>query len=177
MPNPLHEQLLKAGLVKKSKVAAATRELNRQRQGKAPAPDADAVDARRLQAERAERDRALAAERNALARQKELQAQIRQIVQTRAVPQGGDIAYRFVDGHAIRTVYVDAALRAQLARGAVVIVAHGDGYALLPRAVADMVRERGGTVVLDHGAASAHGDAGTGDADDPRFRVPDDLVW
>jgi len=42
MRNPLQEQLLKAGLVKKSKVAEVAREQAKQRHGKAPpAPSAE----------------------------------------------------------------------------------------------------------------------------------------
>ena len=75
MRTPLQEKLLKAGLVKKHNVDAAVREQAKQRQGKAPAtPNPEQVNAQKLQAERAERDRALAAERNAQARAKELLA-------------------------------------------------------------------------------------------------------
>ena len=71
MRNPLQEQLLKAGLVKKSKVAEVAREQARQRHGKAPpAPSAEQAEAERVRLEKAERDRALAAERNAQARRK-----------------------------------------------------------------------------------------------------------
>ncbi|NCT67817.1 MAG: DUF2058 domain-containing protein [Rhodanobacteraceae bacterium] len=179
MRNPLQDQLLKAGLVKKSKVDQVAREQARQRQGKAPTPAAaEQVDAKRLQAERAERDRALAAERNAQARANELRAQVRQIVESHKVAHAGEIDYRFTDADKIRSVPVNAALRAQLASGALLIVRHDEGYALLPRAVADKVYERDAAmVVLDHGRADA---AGATDEDDEfykQFQVPDDLVW
>ena len=52
MRNPLQDQLLKAGLVKKSKAAQIVREQTRQRHGKsAPPTETPEVDARRLQAE------------------------------------------------------------------------------------------------------------------------------
>jgi uncharacterized protein YaiL (DUF2058 family) len=138
MRNPLQDQLLKAGLVKKSQVAQVAREQAKQRQGKAPpAPSEQQVEAERARAERVERDRALAAERNAQAHAHEQRAQARQIVETRRVPAQGGIDYRFVDGDAIRTLQVDAALRAQLASGALVIARLDDGYALLPRAAAE----------------------------------------
>lgn len=178
MRSLLQDQLLKAGLVKKDKVAAAVREQNRQRQGKAVAPSGEAVDARQLQAERAERDRALAAEQKALLRQKEQRAQIRQIVETRKVARDGDIAYRFVDNAVMQTIYINAALRAQLAKGALVIVAHGDGYELLPRAAVEMIVERGGVIALDHGAsATATPVTDDDDAHYAKFKVPDDLIW
>lgn len=176
--NPLQEQLLKAGLVKKSKVAEVVREQTRQEHAKGAAkPAPEQVDAGRLQAERADRDRALAAERNAQARAGELRAQVRQIVDSHKLPRGGEISYRFEDGGAIRSLLVDEALRAQLARGAVVIVRHGEGYELLPRAAAEKVLARDAAlVVVDHSRRSDDG----GGEDDPyyaQFKVPDDLIW
>ena len=61
MRNPLQDQLLKAGLAKKSKLAQVVREQNKQRHAKgAASADPDKVDAMQLQAERAERDRVVA---------------------------------------------------------------------------------------------------------------------
>lgn len=182
MRNPLQEQLLKAGLAKKHKVAEAVREQARQRHAKAPpAASPDRVDAQQLQGERAERDRALAAERNAHARAAEMRAQARQIVESHKVPREGEIAYGFTDAGKIRNVLVNEALRAQLAKGALVIARHDQGYELLPRAAAQKVYERDAAmIVLDHGRGQADGDAGNGNDDDDyysRFAVPDDLVW
>jgi uncharacterized protein YaiL (DUF2058 family) len=71
------------------------------------------VDTQRLQAERAERDRALSAERNALARANELRAQVRQIVDTHKVKREGEIPYAFEDDGKIRNVLVNELLRAE----------------------------------------------------------------
>jgi len=77
MRNPLQEQLLKAGLAKKQQADDAARALKKQRHGKsAPKPTEQQIHAQRAQAERAERDRQLAAEQKAQARAKELRAQI-----------------------------------------------------------------------------------------------------
>lgn len=178
MRNPLQEQLLKAGLAQKQKVDAAAREQARRRDGKLPAAPAAQVDAQRLQAEKAERDRALAAERNAEARAKELKAQIRQIVETHKVAPAGEVPYRFVDGSKIKELLVSEAQRKLLAKGALVIVAHEQGYALLPQADAAKIYERGGQVVLDHAKPAAP--AAPASSDDEyyqRFVVPDDLMW
>ncbi|MEE7547493.1 DUF2058 domain-containing protein [Xanthomonas sp. Kuri4-1] len=185
MRNPLQEQLLKAGLVKKGQVDKVAREQNKQRHAKGPkavAADPDRVDAARLQAERAERDRALAEERNAQARRQEVQAQVRQIVETNKLKRGGEIDYRFNDGQVIRALQVDTALRNQLASGALVIVRHGDGFELIPRAAADKVYARDpAVVVLDHGRAVPAAVASASDDEDDayyaRFKVPDDLIW
>ncbi|HEY8587002.1 MAG TPA: DUF2058 domain-containing protein [Rhodanobacter sp.] len=179
MRNPLQEQLLKAGLVNKAKAAQVVREQAKKHKGKGPAaPSAEQLEVQRLQAEKAEHDRAIAGERNAQARAHEAHAQIRQIVEAHKIKREGEIAYRFTDGDRIRDVLVNESLRAQLAAGTLVIVRHGDGYELLPRVAADKVRERDGAmIVLDHDRA----EAGSGnDADDEyykQFEVPDDLIW
>jgi uncharacterized protein YaiL (DUF2058 family) len=179
MRNPLQDQLLKAGLAKKDKVAQAVREQNKQRQGKAPAPPGeDLVDTQRLQADRAERDRALAAERNAQLRANEQRAQVHQIVESNKVRREGEIAYRFTDGDKIKSMLVNEPLRAQLASGMLVIVRHGQGYELLPRVAADKVYARDtGMIVLDHGRTEAAGDRSEDDDYYKQFEVPDDLIW
>lgn len=183
MRNPLQDQLLKAGLVKKSQVAQVARDQAKQRQGKTPPPpSAEQIDAERVRAERAERDRALAAERNAQVRAHELRAQIRQIVEANKLKREGEIAYRFSDGAAIKTVFINAALRAQLASGALVIARHDEGYELLPRAVMEKILARDPSmIVLDHAAAPAPPSTQADPSDDAayyaRFQVPDDLIW
>jgi uncharacterized protein len=180
MRNALQDQLLKAGLAKKSKVDQIAREQAKQRHGKAapaPAADVEQVDAEALRREKAERDRALQAERNAQAQANALRAQARQIIEQNKLPVQGDGEYRFTDGAVIRSVLVSAAVRGQLAKGTLVIARLDDGYALIPRAAAEKVEARDpGMVVVDHARAAA----ASQDGDDDfyrRFVVPDDLVW
>lgn len=180
--NPLQEQLLKAGLVKKSKVAEVAREQIKARHGKGPAaPSEIQLEAERVRAEKAERDRALAAARKAQAQAAELRAQARQIIEDRKVPRTGDSEYRFTADGAIRTLLIDADLRRKLASGALVIARLDDRYELLPRAAADKVRERdAGMIVLDHGQHAGAEPSGTTSEDDAyyaQFKVPDDLIW
>ncbi|GAB3055355.1 DUF2058 domain-containing protein [Stenotrophomonas tumulicola] len=182
-PNALQEQLLKAGLARKAQASAAAREQAKARQGKAPDASAEIQrEAERVRAEKAERDRAIAAERNAQARATELKAQARQIIQAHAVPHAGESEYRFNDGAAIRTLLIDATLRKALSAGALVIVSHGEGHALLPRAAAEKVRERAPeAIVVDHGQVGESTVPSTGNAEDDayyaQFQIPDDLVW
>ncbi len=179
MRNPLQEQLLKAGLVKKGKVAQVVREQTKQRQGKAPAPaSTEQVDAQRLQAERAERDRALAAEHNAQARANELRAQIRQIVEAHKVKRDGELTYRFTVEDKIQSVLVSEAQRTQLAKGTLVIARHDQGFELLPRVAAEKIYARDATaIVLDHAAASASSEPDEDEEYYKQFQVPDDLTW
>jgi uncharacterized protein YaiL (DUF2058 family) len=180
--NPLQEQLLKAGLVKKSQVSQVAREQVKARHGTGPAaPTESQREADRARAEKAEADRLLAAERNAQRRAEELRAQARQIITDRKLPRAGEQEYRFNDGTLIRTLLVDDAQRKQLSASALVIVRHADGFALLPRVAAEKVRERAAElIVLDHGQ-SADTPVSTGNAEDDayyaQFQVPDDLMW
>src|SRR5699024_4544518 len=104
-PNPLQDQLLKAGLVNKRKAAKAMREQASQRKGNAPATaSAGQLQARQQREEKAARDRALATERNARRQRDEARAQARQIIATRKLECDGDMAYRFADGDRIREI-------------------------------------------------------------------------
>lgn len=179
--NPLQQQLLKAGLVKKSKVSEVARQQQKAREGKAPPTDREIqLEAERARQEKAGRDRALEAERRARARTIELRAQARQIIADKKVAPRGDSEYRFSADGAIRTLLVDEELRKQLSSGALVIASVDGRYELLPRAAAEKVRERdAGMIVVDHGEA-ADGTSASGADDDEyyaRFKVPDDLVW
>lgn len=178
MRNPLQEQLLKAGLVKKSKVAEVVREQTKQRHAKgAPVPNAEQAEAERVRLEKVERDRALAAERNAQARLHEQRAQARQIVEQNQLKREGEIAYGFTDDGKIKNLLVTESVRTQLASGALVIARHDQGYAVIPRAAADKVYARDAAmIVLDHGKSNADS---SGEDDDyySQFKVPDDLIW
>lgn len=180
--NPLQEQLLKAGLVKKSKVDQVAREQNKARHAKGPAaPNEIQREAERVRAEKVERDRALAAERKAQAQVAELRAQARQIIEDKKVPRTGESEYRFSADGVIRSVLVDDDLRKKLSSGVLVIARIDDRYELLPRQAADKVREREpGMIVLDHGqqaGAAPSANSAEDDAYYAQFKVPDDLVW
>ena len=180
--NPLQEQLLKAGLVKKAKLAEVAREQNKARHAKGPSePSEIQREAERARAEKAERDRALAAERKAQAHVAELRAQARQIIEDRKVPRSGESEYRFTVDGTIRTLLLNEDLRKKLASGALVIVRLDERYELVPRAAADKVRERGaGMIVLVHGQHTGAEPSAAISEDDAyyaQFKVPDDLIW
>lgn len=179
---PLQEQLLKAGLAKKAKVAEVARAQGKARHAKGPSEvDEIKQEAERLRVEKAERDRALEAARKAEARITELRAQARQIIQDKKVPRSGDSEYRFTADGAIRSLLVNDELRRKLATGALVIARLGDRYELLPRPAGDKVRERDASlIVLDNGQPSEADAAAATSEDDAyyaQFKVPDDLVW
>ncbi|MGQ0800144.1 MAG: DUF2058 domain-containing protein [Pseudomarimonas sp.] len=182
MRNPLQEQLLKAGLAKKSKIDQIAREQAKQRHSKAGSPanseqaDVERVSADRLRQQQVERDRALAAERNAQARLLEQRAQVRQIVEQTKLPIEGEIDYRFQCDGAIRSLRVTEPVRRQLSKGILAIARFDAGYAIIPRATVEKIEARDPTmIVVDHSRRST-----ASDADDEfysQFKVPDDLIW
>lgn len=180
MRNPLQEQLLKAGLAKKSKLDQVAREQAKQRHAKsAPATKVEQAEAERVRLEKVERDRALSAGRNAQARAQELRAQVRQIVAQNRLKPEGEIDYRFTHGGVIRSLLVTDAVRRQLANGSLVVACHDSGYAIVPRAAAEKIEARDASMIaLDHGR-DAPAAPGAGEDDDhySRFKVPDDLIW
>lgn len=180
MPTPLQEQLLRAGLAKKAKLHEVAREKVKQKHAKQQGhltSQTDAVDADKLLAERAERDRAIAAERNAQAHAKERYAQIAQIIESHRVPAEGEVSYRFVDDGKVLSILVTEVLKKQLAKGSATIARHGSGYAILLRDAANKVLERGGTLVVDHRNTAVNTSSEDIDPHYAQFVVPDDLQW
>lgn len=175
----LQEQLLKAGLVDKKKAKVANQEKSKQQkierrtgvQSENVAREA-ALEAQRQQAERA---RELNAQRDAAAAQKALAAQIAQMVQQNRQDKGrGDIPYNFTIGTKIERIHVSEKVQGHLVAGRLAIVAHGGGFELVPRAIADKIAERAPDSVVRVNKPSHEVDV-----DDPyaEFKIPDDFTW
>ncbi len=175
----LQEQFLKAGLADKKKVKQINQEKSTQKKHERRTGE-QAVDEVRLavleaQRKHAERARELNAEREALARQKAVMAQIVQMVQQNRQPRGtGDIAYNYTYGNKIEKIHVSAEVQSHLVAGRLVIVCLGGRTELVPRVIADKIAERDASLVV----RTKKTDAPMG-ADDPyaAYQVPDDLMW
>jgi uncharacterized protein len=175
----LQDQLLKAGLIDNKQAKQANKEKRKQKKAAKSTgqvlEDEAKVAAARARAEKAERDRALNAEREAAARQKAIAAQIRQMVTQNRQPRGnGDIAYNFVFAKKIKRMYVTEALREHLAAGRLMIVELEGQFELVPRVIAEKIAERKPEAVVQPPA-----DSGPSDEDDPyaAYQIPDDLMW
>ncbi len=187
--NALQAQLLKAGLVKKSQVSQVANQQAKARvdkhDPKAAAIAAEAelarIEAEKARLEKVERDRQIAAERNAERRANELRAQARQIIADKKALAKGEAEYRFNDGEVIRTLLLTEAVRKQVIDAALVIVRDGEDYCLLPRVAAVQVRERAPELIVLDNAGRDYVEPSTGNAEDDayyaQFQVPDDLVW
>jgi hypothetical protein len=175
----LQEQFLKAGLVDKNKVKQAHQDKSKQKKVERRS-GTESVDEARLaaletQRKNAEKAREANAQRDALATQKAIVAQIADLVQKNRQSKGaGDIAYNYTHDKKIERIYVSAAVQAHLMAGRLVIVCQGATTELVPRVIADKIAERDASLVVRVNKASAEVDA-----DDPyaAFQIPDDLMW
>lgn len=175
----LQEQLLKAGLVDKTKVKLANQDKSKQkkveRKSGTQSVDETRLAAQETQRKNAERARELNAQRDAAATQKAISAQIAQMVQQNRQGKGnGDIAYNFTHDQKIERIYVSAAVQGHLVAGRLVIVCLAGVVELVPRIIADKIAERDASLVVRVKQASSEVDA-----DDPyaAFQIPDDLMW
>lgn len=185
----LQEQLLKAGLVDTKKVKQADREKQkrakqaRQSPGKSATGRRDPVKAAvdKRQAERIARDRQLAEQRKQAREQKEIAAQVKQLIEANKVDRGqGEIPFSFVYRKKVKKIYLGEAEKKQLIEGRLVIVTmvinnEGRRFELVPLEAANKIRERDADSVielLDEGESNPA-------ADDPYadYQVPDDLIW
>lgn len=178
----LQEQLLKAGLVSNAKAKTIKTEKHKQqhaqRHHKVEVIDEAKMWAQKAAAEKAERDQLLNLQLQEQARQKEIKAQIKQLIEENKIvfdSQSAEIPYRFTDGTTVKTLYVTDELREKIVVGKLAIVKYGRNYELISYETALKIKERDENRVLVLNEAKTESVA----EDDPyaAFEIPDDLMW
>lgn len=181
MSDNLRDQLLKAGLVTKTKATQVKHQEQRkqhlEKKGQRPAQTDEQKRAAAAQAYaiKVARDRELDRERQARAEARARAAEITQLIEQNQLPvPGGEEYFNFVAEGIVRRIAVNTELRKCLVRGELVIVRHEGHSALVPAETAARIRERDERVLIPYGEK-----AGSADADDAYkdFVVPDDLRW
>ncbi|MBK1724476.1 DUF2058 family protein [Thiocystis violacea] len=179
MGNSLQEQLLKAGLVdeQKLKQARSSKRKQTKQTGKRISPEEQQARqaAQRAQAEKAARDRELNRQRQEEATLRAAENEVRQLIHKhRVVRDGGDLAYNFTDGNALKRIYVNKEQHAKLVAGNLAIVRQDTFYEVIPAEIAERVRARDASLILVLNQATERTDG-----DDPYadYQVPDDLIW
>ncbi len=186
----LHEQLLKAGLIDKNKAEAAEREQRKnahkqtaQAQKKAKKTGESTVSESKVLAEKALQDKAarskeLNRQQREQAEHKAIQAQIKQLITLNRIDRSkGDLSYQFADGSKIKNLYVTAKLQDQLAYGVIALVKFGEGYELVPKAVAEKIAQRDAKLILVHNTGSTAANAVAEEDPYADYKIPDDLMW
>lgn len=178
MGNPFQDKFIKAGLVNKKQVHQArieqlAKEKEQRRKSGAPQGETDPAVALALQRQK-EQARQSNAQRDQLAREKEISAQIKQLVASNLVRVGkGDLAYHFADANKIKKLYLPKTLVDQLSHGSLGIVKVEAQYQLVPAATAEKIRERCPEALILLNIPQEP------DPNDPyaAFPIPDDYDW
>ncbi len=181
MANSLQDQLLQAGLVDSKRIKKANTEKRKkakQQRGKKTESIANStttqINQKRL--EKSEHDRQLNRERSAHAKRKELNAQIRQLLEKNREPHDDNgVAYNFEQDNKLRRVYVSEPVRKKIINGQLAIIKYRKHYEIVPAEIARKIAER------DSSIWTKFNDAVTSNVDDndpySDYPVPDDLVW
>lgn len=180
MGNSLQDQLLKVGLVDKSKINKAKKQrktqARQQRNTKGITAQRPDPQRQREQQEKAARDRELNERRNEVRRQRELAAEIKQLVINNRHPRSDnedDKPFYFENKGKIKRLYGSPQTHKLISSGRLVIVNFNGVFELVPPDVAEKIRGRNPSLVIDLP------DEQQPDANDPyaQYQVPDDLMW
>lgn len=179
MGNPFQDQLLKAGLVSEQQVkqtrTAKNKQARQQRGSKTEAVDEIRLQAERARQEKAERDRELNRQKLEQEQQKQIVAQIRQLIEMNRVEiKDGEIAYNFEDDKVVRRIFVTDSVQKQIINGRLAIVRLDGQYQVVPRPVADKIHQRDAHCVVVSNDKESQ--AGENDLY-AEYQIPDDLMW
>jgi len=176
----LQEQLLKSGLVSAAKAKSAKsdkrKQTQQQRKNNVEVVDEAKELAQKAQAEKIERDRELNLLRKQQEDQKQLAAQVKQLIELNRLPRDDEgLAYNFTDNNKIKRLYVSEAMREQIAQGRLAIVKLGQQYEVVSAEVAGKIKARDEASVI----VSNEQNKAAGDVEDAyaAYQVPDDLMW
>ena len=169
----LKDQMLKAGLVSQKQ---ATKASKKKKKSRTLANEIKADVAAKREAECA-RSKALNEAQQAEKREREVIAQINQLITLNHITYRGDEKYNFVHDNKIKTLYVTDAIRRSLLNGQLLVVIAEQGYQIIPAGVGEKIAQRAPDRIIlvepeDKTQISV-------DEDDPYkdFIVPDDLMW
>ena len=175
MVNSLQEQLLKAGLVNKSKVQQAKKQIRKnKRKGAAARGDSVAEAVARTQAEKQARDRELNRQKQIKEAAKARKLLLRQYVERNRLNDAkAEEPYNFVHDNSIKRLYVNAKQREQLGSGELAIVQVAERYYLVGVEVSKEVRK----IAPDTFVFISQAEKPTEDDPYADYQVPDDLMW
>lgn len=176
----LQDQLLKSGLVSAAKAKSVKsdkrKQAQQQRKNGVEVIDEAKELAQKAHAEKIEKDRELNQLRQQQDEQKQLAAQIKQIIELNRLPKDAEgLAYNFTDNNKVKRLYVSEAVRDQIAQGRLSIVKLGQQYEVVSAEVAKKIQSRDAASVIVFNEQ----DKSTDVVDDAyaEYQVPDDLIW
>ncbi len=189
MSHSLQDQLLKMGIASQEQAKKADKQAklkthqqqkkkrNLKKRGATEPIDTDSVayQAEKAREKEIERATELNRQREAQRLEKELQAQVRDLIKRHQVnDRNADIAYNFVDGsQLVQKIFVTAKQQQQLSSGFVAVAVLEGVYYLVPAPIAAKLLERVPETVVYLSKDEVS------DEDDPYadYPIPDDLMW
>lgn len=181
MGNSLIDQMKKAGLVNKTKAHKAKQEQYKNKKQKLKKGSSGKIDeakllAQKAQAEKVERDRQINLEKKEEAERKAIVAQIIQLIETNRVQdRDGEIVYNFTDSNVVKRLFVSELIHQHLVSGKLSIAKFGEGYELVPKPVAEKIKQRDmQCIIKNEGILESDEDEEDPYAD---YKIPDDLTW
>lgn len=185
MAGSLKDQLLNIGLVDEKKAKQATKEKSQKnkkakkaRKSGQAVTDEQVLKQQELEQQRLakqEKDRELNRQRDEERKNKEIEAQCRQMIsqQQLTIPEDAELTYNFAYDKKVKTLYVDAALHGQLIRGQIAIAVMDEKFYLIPDKFAEKIEQRLPEYVIRVQPEEEP------DEDDPYadYKIPDDLMW
>jgi len=177
----LQEQLLKSGLVSAAQVKSANsdkrKQTQMQRKNNVVVVDEAKALAQKAQAEKVEKDRELNQLRKQQEDQKQLAAQIKQLIEQNSQCKDSDgIAYNFNDNNKVKRLYVSEAMRESIIQGHLAIVKLAEQYEVVTAEVAKKISLRDTASIIVFNQPTVNSNEGK---DDPYadYQIPDDLIW
>ena len=181
MGNSLIDQLKKTGLVDKKKAHKVKHDQYKNKKQKIKKGSTAQLDetkllAQKAQAEKVERDRQINLKKKEEAERKAIAAQIIQLIETNRVDdRDGEIVYNFTDANVVKRLFVSEQIHKHLMSGQLVIAKLGEGYELVPKPVAEKIKQRDADCIINND----HNLEPVAEEDDPYadYKIPDDLIW
>ncbi len=177
----LQDQLLKSGLVSSAQAKSAKsdklKQARQQQKNNLVVVDEAKELALKAQAEKVERDRELNQLKKQQEEQKQIAAQVKQLIESNRQAKDPDgVAYNFNDSNKMKTLYVSEAMRRQIINGRLAIVKLGQSYEVVPAEAAAKISLRDPACVMVSNEAVA-GTEVSGDDPYAAYQIPDDLMW
>ena len=176
MASSLQEQLLKSGLVSEAELNRSKKQQHktRKRAGGKRRPCAASAEATRRREEKKGRDKALNEAREKERHEKELRAQVRELIVESSMNQDkADVPYNVVKNGRIRRIYVTAEQRDGLSAGALAITSARGRHHVVPADIGERIHALLPEYFVYHVSPRSTAE----DDEYAQYKVPDDLTW
>lgn len=183
MSKSLQDQLMGAGLIDKKKAKkiknSSKKENHAQLKSRQVTTPEAKINAQKAIDEKREKDRKLNIEHRAEAEKKAVVAQVRQLIEHYQVKdRKGELEFNFSDGKHIKKMRLEKLVFEKVSIGMLSVVKYDERYELVPRPIAEKIRERMPEyVVVDNYGKRTEAEQADDDEYYAQFEIPDDLMW